>query len=112
MIALRRRLQHVFKRKLWALYIARLERWRGYCRARTCPGCGYERKKGKARWLCPCETEPTREQLVMMIRRIAGISDMPHSSVRSEWTGWSSGLPGFQSCGPASWDNAVRAHDE
>lgn len=50
-----------------------------------------------------------------MIRRLAGThvatQDVAKAK-RDEWSNALAGKEGFRGCGPASWDNAIRALEE
>lgn len=105
--------KHARQRTEWNAYLAKLKKWRDECSAKTCSGCGgkvlsFIGPKGCAR----CNAKPSDSRLAEMIRNLAGICVSPAQSRKSEWDDWGSGKPGFQSCGPSSWDNSVRASEE
>jgi hypothetical protein len=81
------------------------KKWRDSCIDRTCPDCG--RLKGEG-----CCVPFDREELISLIRRLAGINPRYSTAVTIASDDMGNGKPGFRVCGPQAWDNAVRALEE
>lgn len=67
----------------------------------------------KEEQICQCEAPVGTAVLSRMIRRLAGINPRKRlKATRNEFSDALSGKSGSKGCGPASWDNAVRAIEE
>ncbi len=125
------RMQDGFRQRLWAVsqkirqrqldaalerkeasrieWKRKLEKWTAWekkCHAVTCNGCG------RLHTHCGCDHKPKLDELVSMLRNLAGISPSQGAARHVHDEDKLGGPPGFRSCGPNSWDNAVRAIDE
>lgn len=60
--------------------------------------------------VCRCAERPSNELLVELLRKLAGL----HPSGPPAWSNVHtvSDPPGFYSCSPALWDNAVKAIED
>lgn len=90
----------------WRVYLSECKEWKKTCTAITCEGCGYKLTE------CRCAHRAKLEDLVVMLRRLAGINPVHGVTSYLHDEDKSSGPAGYQVCGKNNWDNAVRALDE
>jgi hypothetical protein len=113
----------------WRLAESKRQRWRQECLAATCPECGQRRFcicrhcqrpipdgkvccHGSTPLRC-CDSPVPDDMLVYMLRRLAGIHLAPGvRTIVHDEDRWFAGPAGWRDCGPASWENAVRAWEE
>lgn len=96
-------------RSAWEKEIAEAQAWRDQCLRLTCPYCGVRAYEG-----C-CKDWMKYGRLQCLLRRMAGINPRVSYGDRvtaTEWADWNRGKDGGRACGPASWDNAVRAIED